>query len=75
VVEMWCIFIFVLATSVTAKFDNICTARSDVKCRGPQDEYTSKYSKGKALIHSSVPVMVRLINVNVKSRIITSFAP
>lgn len=43
--RMYCLFIFIFAISVNANFDNTCT--SDIECRGPQDEYTSIYSKGK----------------------------
>jgi hypothetical protein len=46
-VEMRCVFIFVLATLVTEKSGDICTTVDDAKCRSTQ-EYISKYSKGKA---------------------------
>jgi hypothetical protein len=41
-------FILLLAISAGANFDDTCTITSGVKCTDTPDEYTSKYSKGKA---------------------------
>jgi hypothetical protein len=64
-VRMYCMFILIFAISVNANFDNTCT--SDIECRGPQDEYTSIYSKGK------VRFLARLGSY-CKSRISTNFS-
>jgi hypothetical protein len=69
-VRMLYMFILIFAISVTANFDDTCTLTSDLECRGQEDEYTSIYSKGKAIAHR---FLLRL-GSECKSRISTNFS-
>lgn len=65
-------FLLLLATSVVANFDDTCTVTSDVQCTDTQDEYTWKYSKGKAHVQLG---FCQGQARKCKSRISTDFAP